>query len=96
MVPGFIKSAFVRALLGHLKDGDKGSTLLGIIAAALLAANLDFGKILAGLHDQDSAIECGKAAAIALLAIWGYFVGRKKATDPDPAKTSPAAPETPH
>jgi hypothetical protein len=78
MVPGFIKNAFAKTFLKRFLDGDKGSTLLGTVAAALLGANLDFDKITHGLENEASAMECGKAAAIVLLAAWAWFIGRKK------------------
>lgn len=76
-----IKGAFVKALLGKMVDGDHGSTILGVIAAALVGANLDWGLMLQGFHDQRSAMECGKFIAIAVMAIWGYFIGKKKKPD---------------
>jgi hypothetical protein len=77
-VPNCIKVAFVKSLLGNLTHGDKGSTLLGIIAAAVLASGLDFGKLLQFFATQDSAIEWGKMVAIILFSVWGYFIGKKK------------------
>jgi hypothetical protein len=76
---GALKNLLVNTFLKKLTDGDKGSTLLGAIAAALVCAKVDWSLVAQGLHDQPSAIECGKAAAVALLAVWGWFTGRKKA-----------------
>lgn len=78
MVAGFIKNAFAKTFLKRFLDGDKGSTFLGAIAAALLGANLDFDKITHGLENEASAAECAKALAIVLLAVWAWFIGRKK------------------
>lgn len=81
-----IKGAFVKSALNKLVDGDKGSTTLGLLAGALLAANLDFGLILQGLHDQKSAMECGKAAAIVALVLWSRYIGKKPADPVTPVK----------
>jgi hypothetical protein len=88
MVPGFLKAVFFRSILTHLRDGDKGSTVLGVIAGSLLAANLDGGKLGQGLSTQDGAVEWGKAVAIALFALWGWLgVGKQKKLAEKPAET---------
>ena len=74
-----IKGSFIKAAVSHLTDGDRGSTLLGTVGAGLLAANIDWSQVSRGFTDEKSAIECGKAAGIALILVWGYFTGKKAA-----------------
>lgn len=69
----FVKADFAKALLGRLaKDNDTKTTLLGIAAAALIAAQLDWGKLVAG----DSA-ELGKAAGAVVAGLLGFYTNKK-------------------
>jgi len=79
MIPTFIKGAFLKSAVSHLQDGDTGSTLLGVLAAAILGAGIDFGKVSQGFGTTDSAMECGKVAGVAVITVWGFFIGKKKA-----------------
>jgi hypothetical protein len=78
MLPNFVKGVFIKSVLSNLKDGDKGSTVLGVVAAGLLAANLDFSKLAGGFSTSESALECGKAGAALILALWAWRIGKKK------------------
>lgn len=86
-----LKGFFIRAFLKKITDGDTGSTILGAIAAALLAGNVNWGEVVKGLHDQTSATECGKVVGIAALAVWGYFTGKKKSGPSNPEPPASAA-----
>jgi hypothetical protein len=72
-----LKGFLIRAFLKKITDGDTGSTILGAIAAALLAGNINWGEVTKGMHDQASATEIGKVIGIVVLAVWGYFTGKK-------------------
>lgn len=71
------QNLIVRTALKKLTDGDTGSSLIGILASGLLAANINFGD----LFSKDKAKQ---ATAIGLLVgtgvtlIWGYYTGKEK------------------
>jgi len=68
----FIKSDFAKAALSKLAhDNDTKTTVLGIAAAGLLTANLDWSKLFHG----DSA-ELGKAAGAIVAILIGYYTNK--------------------
>lgn len=73
-----IKGNIAKSLLRQLTDGDKGSTVLGAAAAALLAANINFGLLFQCCSTEESGIELGKAIAVVVLGVWGYCTGKGK------------------
>jgi len=68
----FIKALFVKSLVKQLaRDNDRKTTVLGIVAAALLAAQLDWSRLVAG-----DAGEIGRAAGVAVAALFGYLTNK--------------------
>ncbi len=84
-LPDAIKGAFLKSALKYATNGDSGSTSLGLIAAALLGANLDFSRLSQGFHTTPGAEEIGKAFAIVVITIWGIYIGKGKT----PAEPTP-------
>lgn len=78
MIPDAIKGAFAKSFMKRMLDGDNGSTLLGAIAAALLASNTDFGHLMHGLKSNEDAEMWAKVVAVIVLAAWGYYTGKNK------------------
>lgn len=76
-IPGFVLKLFIDKVLKQLLDGDKGSTILTIIVAPLVAANINWSLAFQGLTSEQSATELAKAVGLALCAIWGFFIGRR-------------------
>lgn len=68
----WIKARIVRSFLSSLaKSNDTRTTILGIVAASLIAAQLDWGKLLQGDPDQ-----IGMAAGAAVAALFGYWTNK--------------------
>lgn len=88
-----IKGKMVDVVLKRLMDGDKGSSLLGLMAGALLAANIDFGRVFAFFQNptQENCIEAAKALAVVIAVVWGYFIGRKPGAPKQNDQTPPGA-----
>lgn len=71
---GFIKAALVKSALGRVaKDPDTQTTILGVLAAALLSEKLDWGKLIAGDSDQ-----IGIAIGVVVVALFGYITNTRK------------------
>ncbi len=68
-----IKGLGVKAFLTQLAKGnnDKKTTVLGYTAALIIAAQIDYTKLL----DGDPG-EIGKAAGVVVAALWGFFTNR--------------------
>lgn len=80
-----MKELFVRAAIERLsKDRDMQATVLGVILSALVAAKLDWGKLL---HADPG--ECGQAAAVVVIALLG-----KVTNAPSRPASAPAPPES--
>ncbi len=77
MLPASVKGFFLKQLLSRLQDGDKGSTLLGLICTAVLAAGVDFGALF-GSDQMKMATEAAKIVAAVIIAAWGWKIGKKK------------------
>ena len=77
-VPGFVLKLFVDKILKQKLDGDKGSTILTIVLAPVVAANINWPLAFQGLTSEQSATELSKVVGLALCAVWGFFVGRKQ------------------
>jgi hypothetical protein len=72
MLPAFIKADFLREALKRVaSSNDTKTTILGVGAGALLAANLDWTKLLHG----DSG-ELGKATGAVIVAALGYYTNK--------------------
>lgn len=74
----FVKRAFAgKAISNTVKDvaksPDHQATAVGAIGAGLIAANIDYGKLL-----QGDSTEIGKAVGATVLAVVGYFFNRGK------------------
>jgi hypothetical protein len=68
----FVKGAFAKALVGKIAtDNDTKTTVLGLVAAGLLAGQIDWGKLLNG----DSA-EIGRAVGCVVTALLGYYTNK--------------------
>jgi len=72
-----IKGVVVKQALKTMLDGDKGSTMLGTVAAALLTAGIDWSKLMQGPGTADGATEIGKIVGVVLLVLWGLKAGKK-------------------
>lgn len=66
----FIKADFAKALLGKISNDNK-TTILGIIAAALISTKLDWGLLFKG----DSA-QLGTAAGAVVTALVCFYMNR--------------------
>lgn len=53
-------------------NNDKKGTILGVVLSALIALQVDYGKVL----HLDPA-ECGKVAAAITTALLGYYMNKK-------------------
>ena len=86
MVPAFVENAFIKAVLKHALDGNKGSNILGAIILALTALDVNWAKAIAGVHmqDTDSALELAKVVSAVIAAVFAYFVGKNRAAEPGP------------
>jgi hypothetical protein len=68
----FVKVDFAKALLGRLTaSNDTKTTVLGIAAAGLLAANLDWGRLFHG-----DSVQLGQAAGALVAAAIGYYTNK--------------------
>jgi hypothetical protein len=67
----------MRSILKSIASNDKKTTVLGIVAGALLAAQIDFGALING---DSTAI--GQAAGVVVATLIGYYTNK-----PDRAKT---------
>lgn len=68
----FVKADFTKALLGKVaRDNDTKTTLLGFVAAGLLAANLDWGKLI-----QGDSTQIGQAVGAAVAVAIGYYTNK--------------------
>lgn len=75
-----LKGTMLKAFLQRALDGKHGSTMLGAVAAAVMGANLDFGRLVHAVQTNEDAEMWGKLAGIAVTAAWGYYIGRKNKT----------------
>jgi hypothetical protein len=70
------KAALIKTALGRVaKDPDTQTTVLGVIAAALISEKLDWGKLLSGDPDQ-----VGTAIGVLVVALFGFITNRRKKT----------------
>ena len=68
----FVKALFLKSFVRRLaKSNDTKTTVLGLAAAAVLASQVDFGRLIAG-----DAEEIGLAAGAVVTALWAYFTNR--------------------
>lgn len=73
------KGEFVKALLEKLTHGDTGSSLLGLIAAAVLASGISLSDLFSS--DETKKMHAwGLIAAASLIAIWGWVTGAPPGT----------------
>ncbi|HXR39691.1 MAG TPA: hypothetical protein VN776_11385 [Terracidiphilus sp.] len=79
-----VKNAFINKLLEHVLDGNKGSNILGIIITGILAQHIDYTKAIAGFQftNADNAAESAKLIGTVVVAVFAYFVGKKKTAVP--------------
>jgi hypothetical protein len=67
-----IAAKFIESTLGKLSHDSK-TTILGVLAGALLAGNVDFGKLITG-----DVGEISKAVASLVVAAFGYYTNKKE------------------
>lgn len=77
-----VKNAFIQKLIEKLLDGDKGSNLLGAVLVAILGAHINYMQALAGFkfENMTDAGESAKVVGTVVLAVFAWFVGKKKLT----------------
>lgn len=64
-----IKASIAKGMLGKLADDhDTKTTALGVVAAGLLAANIDWSKLFKG-----DGTEIGKVVGALVVAAIGYY-----------------------
>jgi hypothetical protein len=82
LIPNFIKTALVKSYLNKLTELDHGTTVAGIVASALLGANLDIGKMLDSSNQLAQYVEIGKALGVVTFALVMWRVGKPKQPSP--------------
>lgn len=71
------KGEAVKTALSKLTEGNSGSTILGVIAAAVVGSGVNFGDFFS-TDQTKQAHAIGLAAGAVVVALYGYFIGRKK------------------
>lgn len=72
MLPNFIKVPFIKSCLGRIaSSNDTKTTVLGVVAAAVLASEIDYGKLLNG-----DGGEIGKVVGVVVVALIGYYTNK--------------------
>jgi len=67
-----VKARIIRAFVGSIaRSNDTRTTIMGIVAAGLIAAQLDWTALLKGDPDQ-----IGLAAGAVVAALWGYWTNK--------------------
>lgn len=68
----FLKVDFTKAMLSRIaNDNDAKTTVIGIIAAGILAAGVDWGKLFAG-----DSNEVGKVAGAVIAILFSYYTNK--------------------
>ena len=88
---GAAKGEFIQKALETLTHGDKGSTMLGAIATAILLSGVNFGDLFSS-DEHKQAVAMGLIAGSLVMAVWGWFIGKKKDVKNTPPPTSPTSP----
>lgn len=94
-IPNFIKGDIIKAALRNVAgNNDTKATILGFVASAVLAAQIDYGKLL-----QKDPNEIGKAVGVLVAAVFGYYTNKKDKAPvinvPNPHHTDPDTMESP-
>ena len=72
-----LKGLFIRRTLEHIRDGDKGSSIVGVAAVILTGLNLKYGLLMQGFQTQESTEQWGIAIGGLIVGLIAhYFVGR--------------------
>jgi len=67
-----VKARIIRAFINSIaRSNDTRTTIMGIVAAGLIAAQLDWTALLKGDPDQ-----IGLAAGAVVAALWGYWTNK--------------------
>lgn len=67
-----VKARIIKAFIGSIaRSNDTRTTIMGIVAAGLIAAQLDWTALLKGDPDQ-----IGLAAGAVVAALWGYWTNK--------------------
>lgn len=74
-----LKNTFISKVLNQVLDGNKGSNILTVIITAIIGANLDYMKAFRGFkfENPDEVSEAAKLVGVLVLAIYGYFIGKR-------------------
>src|SRR4051812_42821771 len=72
------KGTIIEAVLKSLTHGDSGSTVLGVIAAGVLASGVNFSDLFNTKDTNKQAIAIGTLISTLIVAVWGYYIGKKK------------------
>ncbi len=69
-----VKGLIVKSVLGKIAGNpDSATTLLGLLAGAVVASKVDFGKLVSG-----DGNEIGTAIGAVVVALIGWYTNRKK------------------
>lgn len=73
-----LKNLLINRVLKHVLDGNKGSNIITLILTALLGANINWMLASQGMQfkDQAAVLELAKGLGVALVALYGYLVGK--------------------
>jgi hypothetical protein len=76
-----VKNAFINRTLKHVLDGNKGSNILTLILLAVLQSDINYMLAFRGFQfeNTEAAMESAKLVGCMIVAVFGFFVGRKKA-----------------
>lgn len=68
----FVKADFAREAVKRIAaSNDHKTTILGVVAGLLIAAQLDWGKLVNG-----DSVEMGKAAGAVVAGLVGYYTNK--------------------
>lgn len=75
------KGKLIETALGRLTHGDTGSSILGAIAAGVLAAGVNFSDLFSDDQNKQMAA-VGTIIGAVVVAVWGWKIGKKKPSPP--------------
>ncbi|HZT29731.1 MAG TPA: hypothetical protein VFA33_07610 [Bryobacteraceae bacterium] len=86
MIPS-VQNLFINKVLEHILDGNKGSNILTAILTAVLGARINWAQACRGFRcdNAEDAAEAAKLVGVLVLAVFGYYVGKKTPAAPPQA-----------